>query len=282
MNRILLIIFLLATFSLSAQIRVKNPVQELGEVFEGNGMITSKFVLSNPYANDTIRINHIETSCGCTAILSKDTMILPMSTIELDFSYDPAGRLGLFVKTIEIHTTTGRFERNKLYLKIAGNVVADKFEKKGDLGELLNYHVAPFSFYPISFNHLSGFVDDLSYEIDYHQFASVGFDVQIKSIHQIEELEKLLEFTKKKIVNEFKRRGYSALTVFFEEPHFMILENLPKWAAARVNVYSVNFNDNDIQESQIDVEGVNKEEIQKYILNYERFAMPTNKEITYY
>jgi hypothetical protein len=283
----LTLFFLWTTIIVFGQIRVNNPVQDLGDVFEGNGIVKSKFKLQNPYLKDTIRITHIETSCGCTAILSEDTLILPQSAIDLEFAYDPKGRLGLFVKSIEVHTLTGKQERNKLYLKIVGNVIGDDYEKTDNLGDLLDYHVVPIHVYPVSnfdtsyfaFNYIGDFVNDLTYEIDYHQFTTIGFNVAIQSIRQVEQLEKLLTYAEQKIIREFKRRGYSELTVFFESPHFTIDTTIPKWASARVEFFSVNFNDDQNETSQITLAQKETEQHKRYLINMERFNLPTNEEV---
>ncbi len=103
---------LTCSFHVFGQIRVTNPVHDLGEVCEHGGQVKTTFVLQNPYRNDTIRIVNIETSCDCTAILTKDTLILPNSQIALDVAYDPSGRCSLFIKSIEITTRTGSVEEN--------------------------------------------------------------------------------------------------------------------------------------------------------------------------
>src|SRR5688572_756737 len=91
--------FMLLPFSGFAQIMIAEPSKDLGEIFENKGNIRTTFLLRNPYQADTIHILNIETSCGCTAILTQDTIIRPNSTLELEVSYDPAGRMGLFVKS---------------------------------------------------------------------------------------------------------------------------------------------------------------------------------------
>tara|TARA_B110000037_G_scaffold34473_1_gene41836 strand:+ start:2559 stop:3017 length:459 start_codon:yes stop_codon:yes gene_type:complete len=72
------------------QIRVSESVQDLGDIFENRGKVTAKFNLQNPYRTDTIRIIDIVSSCGCTAVLAEDTLILPQTNITLEVTYDPA------------------------------------------------------------------------------------------------------------------------------------------------------------------------------------------------
>ena len=273
--------------ALTAQIRVSSPVQDLGDIFEGGGLVTSKFQLTNPYREDTIRIVDIETSCGCTVVLTQDTMILPRSTIELEFSYDPAGRLGLFVKSIELTTVTGKNERNKLFLKLMGNVVAENYTVKKIDAELKEYLVAPIYFYPITpydtsyldFNYISTFINDLTYEIDFFQFTTIGLEIEIADQHQIPEYEYLLKFVKNKLVREFGRRGFTDKVIFFEEPVFTLTDELPVWASASLRLYSSNFDAENASESTINVTTTEEVEKTKMLLDYQRFALPEIAEI---
>lgn len=67
-----LIVFMLlgASVNLYGQIQVKEPVRDLGDIFEKSGPVTIQFELFNPYRSDTISIVDIVTSCGCTATLA--------------------------------------------------------------------------------------------------------------------------------------------------------------------------------------------------------------------
>lgn len=286
-NKLFIFCLLSCSFHVFGQIRVTNPVHDLGEVYEHAGQVKTTFILQNPYRNDTIHIVNIETSCGCTAILMKDTLILPQSQIVLDVSFDPTGRLGLFVKSIEITTKTGVAEQNKLFLKIMGNVVAENFTAREVHSDLVEYKVTPIYFYPITpydtsyfdFNYIGSFINDLTYEIDYYQFTTVGMAVELASMDELERVEQLLNFARIKINREFRKRGFSDHVVFFNEPIFTLNTDLPPWSVASIQIYSHNFNDEEGEESVIRVSTSEVIQRGKVLLDYQRFAEPKIEEI---
>ncbi|MBI3135119.1 MAG: DUF1573 domain-containing protein [Bacteroidetes bacterium] len=279
--RSLAVFFLLVPFTSHAQVMIAEPAKELGEIYENGGKITTTFTLRNPYPVDTIHILNIETSCGCTAILTQDTLIRPNSTLELEVSYDPSGRLGLFVKSIAVETRTGKSDFSTLYLKISGNVISETALVKPELTQLLDYKVAPIYFYPITafdtsyldFSYIISFVNDLTYEIDFYQFTTIGFEIGVSSQKEIETLEYLLNYSRAKLLREFKRRGFFVSTVFFDEPVFKI-EEIPVWAAARIKVYSSNFNTEFEEESVVRISGSDFVENIDMALDHQRFNMP--------
>lgn len=265
---------------------IAEPSKDLGEIFENGGKITTIFTLRNPYPRDTIHILDIETSCGCTAILTQDTLIEPNSTLDLQVSYDPAGRLGLFVKSIAVYTRTGKSDFSTLYLKISGNVITETSLVTPEQTQLLEYKVAPIYFYPITpfdtsyldFSYLISFVNDLTYEIDFYQFTTVGIEVGVRNKKDIEDLEYLLNFSRFKLIREFNRRGFFNTTVFFEEPVF-VLEEIPVWATARIKVFSSNFNTEIDEESTIRISQEDFVENLDLALDHQRFNMPEYDEL---
>lgn len=281
------IAFLFSTGLIFGQIRVKQPVQELGDVFEDGGKVRVTFNLENPYFSDTIRILKIETSCGCTAVLMKDSLILPRSTVGIDVFYDPKDRLGLFVKSVELTTRTGNRERNQLFLKITGNVVSTNYNHKVIKSELVDYAVAPIYFYPITvydtsyldFNFITDFVNDLTYEIDFYQFTTMGIQVEIPEFADLERVEYLINFARKKVIREFEKRGFPTYVLFFEEPVFVRSNELPPWAIASVRLYSSNFDAGDAGSTKIVINSTSEIQETKLLLNYERFGMPEIAEI---
>jgi hypothetical protein len=286
MVRQVFLFFLLIPFSGFAQIMIAEPAKDLGEVFENKGKISTTFLLRNPYQSDTIHILNIETSCGCTAILTQDTLIRPNSTLELEVSYDPAGRLGLFVKSIAIETRTGKSEFSTLYLKISGNVISETMVTEPGHTQLLDYQVAPIFFYPITafdtsyldFSYIISFVNDLTYEIDFYQFTTVGFEVAVRDKKDIEDLEYLLNYSRAKLLREFQLRGFFISTVFFDEPVFKI-EEIPVWSSARIKVFSSNFNTEFEEESIIKISDDNFVENMSLALDHQRFNMPEYDEL---
>ena len=269
-----------------AQIMVAEPSKDLGDIFESRGKVTTFFTLTNPYKSDTIHIINIETSCGCTVILTEDTLIMPGSSINLELSYDPKGRLGLFVKSIAVETVTGRSEHSILYLRISGNVISEHSLVKPVNAELLEYKVAPIYFYPVTafdtsyldFSYIISFVNDLTYEIDFYQFTTVGFEVSVTDKKHIEDLEFLLNYSRKKVLREFEQRGFFINTVFFDEPIFKY-EEIPVWATAKIKVFSTNFNSDISEESIIRVTEDEFVENINLVLDYQRFSLPEWEEL---
>ncbi len=274
--------------ALFSQIRVEKPVHDLGDIFENSGRVTTNFELFNPYFNDTIRIVDVETSCGCTAILTQDTLIMPRSALKMEVAYDPKGRLGLFVKSIEITSskTTGG-EKSKLFLKLTGNVVAENYTVKKVNKNLVEYKVAPLYFYPITgfdtaylnFSYITNFINDLTYEIDFYQFVTVGAEIEVANYDQIEQLTHLLTFSQKRLLKGFKKRGYAADVVFFDPPVFKLNTDLPAWAAATIRLHSVNFDAGEEATSQIKVTSDEIIEQNKLLMDYTRFALPEVDEV---
>ena len=273
--------------SLSAfgQIQIDEPIKELGDVFEDKGVVKTYFKLENPYRDDTIKIRNIVTSCGCTAALTQDTVILPRSSVELEVSYDPSGRLGLFMKTIEVETVTGVDERNKLYLKVMGNVISEKLITHTTDVELVDYSVAPIYFFPITefdtsyldLNYTTTFINDLTFEIDYFKFAQVGFEVTVKDKSRIEGIENLISAIQVKTIREFKLRGFPANQVFFAEPIFKE-GDIPVWSIAEIMVKSDRFNADDGESSIVTAAKKTVNE-SMFLMDYERFSLPKPKDL---
>lgn len=284
--RIGLIAILLTSQMGWSQIRISEPIQDLGDVFENKGRVKAVFNLVNPYFEDTILIENIVTPCGCTAVLTEERMIMPRSSLDLEIAYDPENRPGLFVKSIRVETITGRDEHNSLYLKIKGNVVAENALIEESDVSLKEYKVVPIYFFPITpydtsyldFNYFISFINDLSYEIDFFQFTTIGFEIEVDDDSQIEELEHLMNFCMRRIQKGFSKRGFPTETVFFQTPIFKEAE-VPVWASARVKVFSVNFNDDEEEESVIDVSDNKIVDDESLLLRENRFRIPTVGEI---
>lgn len=266
------IVFWISFFGFS-QIRIDTPVYDFGNIFETKGKVKTTFTLVNPYMADTIQLLNIETSCGCTAILSKDTIIYPQSTINLEVEYDPKGRTGLFEKSIKILSLTGQSEKNTLYLKIKGNVISEHVETVKN-PELIDYKVSPIYFYPITqydtsyldYNFITDFVNDLTYEIDYYKFSKVGFIVSIRDKTVLNDVEYLLRFVRHKLIRVLNLGGYNKNNIFYTLPIFQIANDFPKWALAELKVYSVSFNDDGIDESLIRT--TNNQQAKKDTIDY--------------
>ena len=286
MKHVWFMLFLCCGLNTVAQIMVSEPAKDLGDIYESRGKVTTFFSLTNPYKNDTIHILNIETSCGCTAILTQDTLIYPGQTISLELSYNPEGRLGLFVKSIAVVSRTGNHTASTLYLKISGNVVSEHSLVKPVNTALLEYKVAPIFFYPVTafdtsyldFSYIISFVNDLTYEIDFYQFTTIGIEISVSDKKYIEDLEYLLNFSRAKLIREFKSRGFFPSTIFFDEPIFKISE-IPVWSTAKIKLFSTNFNTDISDESIIKITKDEFVENTNLVLDYQRFSLPEWDEL---
>lgn len=274
MKKILLIALSILVISIGfSQIRITKPEHDFGDIFEEKGIVYTDFELINPY-RDTIHIESVETSCGCTAILSTDTIIKPLSTIKLKLSYNPEGRVGLFYKSVKIQTITGKSEHNTLYLKVSGNVVP-KVKNKQPNPSLIEYQVAPIYFYPVTqydtsyldFNYIIDFVNDLTYEVDYYQFSKVGYEIKVRNKKSIEQIEYLLRFSKYKLLRQMHERGYGKVRLFFSEPIFILDDQIPEWSLAEIKVFSINFNKDDLSTSKVKLTAAIDTDNNEYILH---------------
>lgn len=278
MNRKFSILILLLFFSLNSysQIRIDKAINDLGDVFENNGLVHTKFKLKNPYYSDTIKIIDIMSSCGCTAVITKDSIIYPNTTLIMEITYDPKNRVGLFAKTIHLKTITGSHEKNSLYLKVIGNVINESKTKPNKEVALIEYKVAPIYFYPITafdtsffdLNKITDFSNDVTFEIDYTNFTNLGVEIRLRDRTQIENFELMISYFRKKMVYEMIDRGYVMGNVTFEEPIFIYDESIPSWSIGEVKVFSVNHNDDKLNESLIKLTKEYSDEQKDYLLNY--------------
>ncbi len=273
--------FVWSIFSFS-QIRIAHPVYEFGDIFEENGFVYAQFELENPYLKDTIFISSILTTCGCTIVETKDSIIFPRNKMMLKVAYDPNGRVGRFHKSIQINTITGVDEVNKLFLKVGGNVIP-KNKVLDKNAQLINFEVAPMYFYPVTeydtsfldFNFIKDFVNTLTYEIDFYQFTKIGFEINLRDSSKINEFDYLLRFVKYKLIRELNKRGYPNSSLFFNEPVYYTANAIPKWASAELKVFSIAFNNNRLNESNVKMTDPLKEDELFFILN-ENSSSPVN------
>jgi len=279
---LLAILSLLCSGIVLSQIRVESSTNDLGDIFEDKGIVITEFKLQNPYFRDTIRILDITTSCGCTAILSEDTIIYPRQSINLKVTYDPINRIGLFAKSIHIKTQTGQVEKNSLYLKIVGNVIGELKIDKSNPINLIEYRVAPIYFFPVTaydtsyfeMSKIEEFVNDITFEIDYYSFTTLGFEIRLRDRSLVETFETLASFFKYKLIHEAKERGYSSSNVTFNNPVIIYDQNIPAWSVAKIKLYSLKFNDDKLKASVIKMTNDEVEYLKPYILNYNSDNMP--------
>ena len=79
-----------------------NKHLDLGVVKESNGVVKSSFTLNNSTVN-TYNITDIKSSCGCSAVKSKNMEILPNSSINIEFTFNPVNKKGIINKSFNIY-----------------------------------------------------------------------------------------------------------------------------------------------------------------------------------
>lgn len=286
-KKLLLVLLCLLQSMAFGQLRVSNSTNQLGDIFEENGSVVTIFKVQNPYYSDTIQITNITSSCGCTAILSNDTIVYPRQTIDLKVAYDPTDRIGLFQKTIHVETLTAGHEKNSLYLKLAGNVIGQTQIKSDIPVELIDYKVAPIYFFPITpydtsffnLNRVIDFANDITFEIDYYGFTTVGIEIRVKDKSLIEDFENLASYAKRKLMKEMVKRQYAGTSITFIEPIFVYDNTIPAWSSAKMKFYSVKFNDDNIKESVIKLTDQKVEEKSYFLLDYNFNIQPTSEQL---
>ena len=205
----------------------------------------------------------------------------------LKVSYDPTDRIGLFQKTIHLETLTAGHEKNSLYLKISGNVIGETQQKTDVPIELIDYKVAPIYFFPISpydtsffdLNRIVDFSNDITFEIDYYNFTTVGIEIRVRDKSLIEDFETMASYLKKKLIKEMLKRQYLGANITFIDPIFVYDSSIPTWAAAKMKLYSVKFNDDKIKESVIKMTNQKVEQKSIYILDYNFNIVPTTEQL---
>src|SRR5690606_262974 len=100
--------FLLFTFifagSISAQPKATiNPTAfDFGNILQ-DSVVTTYFVITNG-GTDILKINDVNASCGCTAVVAGKEELKPGESTEIKVSFDSKGKSGKQNKTITVNT----------------------------------------------------------------------------------------------------------------------------------------------------------------------------------
>lgn len=129
-NRFLLFILLALFFAgrMTAQPKavIKPMAYDFGEIAEGK-VVEKIFVITNE-GSDTLKINNVKASCGCTAAVIGKKILANAESTELKVSFDSTGKSGRQNKTITIDTNDPNNKIIKLLL--TGNVLKNKNSKE--------------------------------------------------------------------------------------------------------------------------------------------------------
>lgn len=124
-------LFILITFIFSslafAQTADKNAVFsfeekafDFGDVKEGQ-KVAHTFTYTNS-GNDTLRIDNIVSSCGCTVVNAYQKIIAPGKSASITIEFNSAGKMGVINKTITI-LSNAKSEEPAEFLRIRVNVL---------------------------------------------------------------------------------------------------------------------------------------------------------------
>jgi hypothetical protein len=92
---------------------------EFGEILQGN-KVTHKFPFKNE-GGQTLKVDRVQTSCGCTAAVAGKKELAPQEASEIDVTYNSAGRSGEVNKSIYVFSNDAQTPRYEL--KIHGSIV---------------------------------------------------------------------------------------------------------------------------------------------------------------
>jgi hypothetical protein len=128
MKKILFILFTFVFSSLAfAQTTDKSAVFsfegksfDFGDVKEGQ-KVSHTFTYKNT-GNDTLRIDNIVSSCGCTVVNSYQKTVAPGKSSSITIDFNSAGKMGVVNKTITI-LSNAKSEEPAEFLKIRVNVI---------------------------------------------------------------------------------------------------------------------------------------------------------------
>ncbi|QCK14852.1 DUF1573 domain-containing protein [Mangrovivirga cuniculi] len=101
-----------------AQIEFRNTKHNFGEIEEEGGPVKYTFVFENT-GDDTLKINNVRASCGCTTPAWTKQNILPGDTGYVIAQYNPFNRPGGFNKSLTVSTNA---EKQVTTLQISGKV----------------------------------------------------------------------------------------------------------------------------------------------------------------
>jgi hypothetical protein len=109
----------LAAMSQKAVINFQVKSHDFGKVNEEDGKITYVFDFKND-GNAPLVVNRVQASCGCTTPAWTKEPIEPGKSGNITVTYNPAGRPGMFTKTITVYSNASE---EQVVLIIKGEVI---------------------------------------------------------------------------------------------------------------------------------------------------------------
>lgn len=117
------LILSLASISTFAQsLTFSKTIHNFGTLYEKDGIVKYPFSFTNNSEKPFV-INFISTGCGCSDATYDKSPIMPKQTREIEVTYDPHNRVGMFRTAINI---VGATPREDYTLNIIGNIIPEK------------------------------------------------------------------------------------------------------------------------------------------------------------
>lgn len=264
MMRILLLFSLfLISQGLQAQhisLHLEELIYDFGYLKESEGKVSHTFFFTNN-EKERIEITQVAASCGCMLPKASGRFLDPGERGFVTVEYDPAGRPGKFIKSLEITVKSPSKGNHTYFINVKGVVIGKEvlpaYEedwKKHVL--LIRPFIAPVvsgtDFRFLNDPRLQNFINDLTYEIDMNNFATVRLELMLPSPELSEEMSASLFLPIKKFIQaELSRRNYFPFQVTFSDTKYSPLKSsmIPSDALALIKISSLEQNNDSIPES---------------------------------
>ncbi len=259
MPRLLLSIAFLCVFfnvrSQSLRLEFDSPVHDFGAIRETGGPVTHIFQFTNT-EKFPVTLVQIGSSCGCTVPYVSEKTIAPGAKGSVRVEYDPSGRPGKFVRSVEIQAEGGGLSHT-FFLNLRGTVISRELlpeaENPVEKGAVLQlrpfvYPVVNTSDFRLLHDRgLQDFINDLTYEIDQHELATVRLELFYpKGSGAFSQPENLFLPVKKFLISELESRNYSPHQIAFKEEKPVADQRLE---SAYLKISSLLLNNDSIPES---------------------------------
>lgn len=280
---ILLLFVSLNTFVFSQiDMRMDESVYDFGYIKEADGKVMAELEVRN-YSKIPVKIAKIITSCECVFAFGETDFIKPGKTSKISVEYDPTGRPGKFVKSIEIHFAADTSVQT-MYLNIKGYTIEKELLEAyvEDLYEGTRLMIKPFESSVLSgsdfrFLHekdLQFFINDITYEIDQNAFANVQLQLTVDMKDECKIAKDIFPIIHKYISSELERRKYQTWMVGFTDLECKTNGKSIGEPGGKLKVSSRDFNNDTIPESGFYFTGNS--------IDLSKFQFDRSKDSTYF
>lgn len=231
---------------------------DFGYIKESEGKVYHQFIFVNN-EKEKIEIKEVRSSCGCMIPKASGKVLEAGEKGFIEVEYDPSGRPGKFIKSVEILAATKSKGEQTFFLNIKGVVIEKEILPAYNEGwKKTVLQIKPFNapiisgsdFRFLNDGRLQDFVNDITYEIDLTGFTTVKLELFVrKGEYDKETAEDLFLPIKKFLITELKRRNYSPNQIGFADNHFVISEQIPENVLGIIKISSLDFNNDKIPES---------------------------------